>query len=96
VSWLEVRATLPPDSDTSPFIEIFRDHGIESTQEINGSLVGCLADVEGSAARIEVLKCALQSTGVGNVEVEAVLPSTADRTTDRGAAILGAVRGSGG
>jgi ribosomal protein L11 methyltransferase len=69
VSWLEVRATLPPDSDTSPFIEIFRDHGIESTQEINGSLVGCLADVEGSAARIEVLKCALQSTGVGNVEV---------------------------
>jgi ribosomal protein L11 methyltransferase len=63
VSWIEVRASLPPAEDQSPFIEIFRGFGIENTLEDGTELVGCIVDVQGTAAQLEGLEAALRFAG---------------------------------
>jgi ribosomal protein L11 methyltransferase len=67
MSWIEVRATLPPSLDSSVFIDTFREFGIENTQEDGATLVGCLVDVEGSAAQVEKLAQALTESGAVDV-----------------------------
>lgn len=64
MSWIEVRATVPPADDLSPFVDIFREHGIENTQEELGPvLVGCFVDVEGVSERVAALSGALVAAG---------------------------------
>lgn len=64
MSWIEVKATVPPLDDLSPFVEIFRAHGIENTQEEMGPVIsGCLVEIEGVAARIEALTQGLRDAG---------------------------------
>jgi ribosomal protein L11 methyltransferase len=63
VSWIEVRARFPHGEELSPYIEIFRDHGIENTLEEDEDLIGCIVDVEGSSARVDELSDALRSAG---------------------------------
>ena len=56
MSWIEVRATVPPLEDLSPFVEVFREHGVENTLEEPGPILsGCLVEVEGTPARVEEL-----------------------------------------
>ncbi|MGV3614991.1 MAG: 50S ribosomal protein L11 methyltransferase [Fimbriimonas sp.] len=73
MSWLEVRATLPPVADTSPFVEIYREHGIENTLEEGDMLVGAIVEVNGSAERVEELATALREAGATDVQTQ-VLP----------------------
>jgi len=69
VSWIEVRATVPASEDLSAFVEIFREGGIENTQEEPGPvLVGCLVDIEGVEERVALISKALQDAGALKVE----------------------------
>jgi len=68
MSWIEVRATVPEGGDLSPFIEIFRTHGIENTQEDGPNLIGCIVAVEGSDSRVEDLRNELLGAGAASVE----------------------------
>lgn len=64
MSWIEVKARVPYADDLSPWVEIYRDFGVENTMEEEGPLlVGCMVDVEGSPARVEELVSALRDAG---------------------------------
>ncbi|HWD39642.1 MAG TPA: 50S ribosomal protein L11 methyltransferase [Fimbriimonas sp.] len=68
MSWIKVEAFFPePPLDWSPYIEIFREHGIENTIEEDSSLSGCLVEVKGSAEVIGQLKADLLAAGAGEV-----------------------------
>lgn len=73
MSWIEVRAEFADEQDLSPFIEIYRDYGIENTLESGQSLTGAIADVAGTAERVADLKTALLEAGALNV-VDQPLP----------------------
>jgi len=76
VSWIEVRSTFSPlPPDTSIFIEIYREFGIENTIEQNDQIAGCFVDVKSTDASIHGLVSALKSAGVPIVEVSE-LPET--------------------
>lgn len=69
MSWIEVRAKVPASDDLSAFVEIFRDQGIENTQEEPGPvLVGCFVDIDGVSDRIADLMTALYDAGAIEVE----------------------------
>ena len=64
MSWLEVKAEFAElPADTSPIVELFRDHGIENTQEIGTSISGCLTNVEGAGDQAQRLSDALREIG---------------------------------
>ncbi|WP_227625020.1 50S ribosomal protein L11 methyltransferase [Fimbriimonas ginsengisoli] len=63
-----MRAQLPVCDDISHLIEIFRDFGIENTQEEGSDLVGCLVEVEGSTERAQALSQALLAAGAIDVK----------------------------
>ena len=65
MSWIEVEATFPQTpEDLSPAIERYRANGIENTlQSSDNRLVGCIVDVEGSAAVVETLRGELEAMG---------------------------------
>jgi ribosomal protein L11 methyltransferase len=64
MSWIEVRATFDPTSgDLSPYIDIYRQHGIENTHEEDGALIGCLPRTPASAGVIEALETDLRRSG---------------------------------
>jgi ribosomal protein L11 methyltransferase len=67
MSWIEIRAELPPLDDTSHFVEIYRDFGIENTMEEGHALVGCLPNVDGADERVSELAEALRSAGAREV-----------------------------
>ncbi len=67
MSWIEVRAECPASGDLSPFIEIFREHGIENTLEVGNSLTGALPNVEAAWKQLEELKAALEGAGARSV-----------------------------
>jgi ribosomal protein L11 methyltransferase len=76
MSWIEVRAQFPTSThDLSPFVEIYREHGIENTLEESAALVGCLPEVEGASQRVEDLSAALRTAGAIQVHTQ-VLPET--------------------
>jgi ribosomal protein L11 methyltransferase len=69
MSWIEVRAQFDPSVvDLSPFVEIFRDHGIENTLEDGAGLIGCVVAVEGSDSAVRELTAALQEAGAIDVQ----------------------------
>ncbi len=70
MSWIEVRATFPSSGDRSPYIEAFRDHGIENTLEEGDDLVGAIVAVEGTPARLAELEAALRSAGATDVKTQ--------------------------
>jgi ribosomal protein L11 methyltransferase len=64
MSWLEVKADFTElPADTSPIIELFREHGIENTQESGSSISGCLTNVEGAGDQAQRLSDALREIG---------------------------------
>ncbi|HSI74213.1 MAG TPA: 50S ribosomal protein L11 methyltransferase [Fimbriimonas sp.] len=75
MSWIEVRAELPETSDLSPFVEIFREHGIENTLEEGNSLTGAIANVEAAERQIAFLREALVEAGALSVSTQD-LPET--------------------
>jgi ribosomal protein L11 methyltransferase len=75
VSWIEVRAELPATGDLSPFVEIFREHGIENTLEQGNSLTGAIANVEAAERQIELLRDALARAGALSITTQD-LPET--------------------
>lgn len=75
MSWLEVRMTLPPEIDSSVFVDLYGAHGIESTLEEKGELIGAIANVAGADERVGELTAALISTGATEVQTQ-VLPET--------------------
>ena len=76
MSWIEVEATFPQaPEDLSPAIERYRANGIENTlQSSDERLIGCIVDVEGSAAVVETLRKELEAMGA-TVAVQS-LPET--------------------
>ena len=71
MSWIQVKANFADDcADLSPFVDIFREFGIENTLEEGASLTGCLVSVEGAAQRSSDLADALRSAGACSVSVE--------------------------
>lgn len=71
MSWLEVKATFDPAIvDLSPYVEIFRDHGIENTLEDPHGLTGCLVAVDGSEDVLVNLTQALTDAGALSVTVD--------------------------
>jgi ribosomal protein L11 methyltransferase len=70
MSWIEVRAKFPPTGDLSPYVEVFRDHGIENTLEEGESLVGAIVDVQGSTERLNELAQALRAAGALEVQTQ--------------------------
>jgi ribosomal protein L11 methyltransferase len=72
MSWIEVRARIPGDyRDRSPFVDAFREHGVENTLETGAEVVGCLPDVEGAAFRAQRLAEALWDRGAEDVAMRA-------------------------
>lgn len=68
MSWIEIRARYSPlPEDTSPIVDVFRDHGIENTQEEGDAVIGCIADVEGAEAIVNELALALREGGASEV-----------------------------
>jgi ribosomal protein L11 methyltransferase len=64
MSWLEVKADFAElPADTSPIIELFREYGIENTQESGTSISGCLTNVEGAGDQAQRLSDALREIG---------------------------------
>ncbi|HEY0868528.1 MAG TPA: 50S ribosomal protein L11 methyltransferase, partial [Fimbriimonas sp.] len=71
MSWIEVQARFDPSiADLSPFVEIYREHGIENTLESRHSLTGCLVDVDGSQEAVARLSAALRSAGATEVSAQ--------------------------
>ncbi|MEZ0324377.1 MAG: 50S ribosomal protein L11 methyltransferase [Fimbriimonas sp.] len=67
MSWIEVRAEFPASGDLSPFIEIFREYGIENTLEEGNTLTGALPNVEAALKQFEALKVSLEAAGAKSV-----------------------------
>jgi ribosomal protein L11 methyltransferase len=67
MSWIEVRAEFPASVDLSPFIEIFREHGIENTLEVGSSLTGALPNVDAAKKQLVTLTEALEQAGAKSV-----------------------------
>lgn len=63
MSWIEVRAKLPQNDDTSPFVEIYRRHGIENTLEDFEFLVGAMVEVDETEDLVAELKEELLAAG---------------------------------
>lgn len=63
MSWIQVFAEFPECEDLSPYIEIFRDFGIENTLENDCSLTGALPEVPGVETRVAELTAALETAG---------------------------------
>lgn len=72
MSWIEVRATFEPALDLSPYIEIYRCHGIENTLEEGSTLVGCLVNVAGVEEKTASLEQALWDAGATEVQSHAL------------------------
>lgn len=70
MSWIELRATFPPSGDLSPFVEIYRDHGIENTLEEGDTLSGAMVDVAGTPERLAELETALRKAGATDVKIQ--------------------------
>lgn len=70
MSWIELRATFPPSADLSPFVEIYRDHGIENTLEETDTLSGAMVEVAGTTERLEELEKALREAGATDVTIQ--------------------------
>ncbi|MER3495378.1 MAG: hypothetical protein C4320_00210, partial [Armatimonadota bacterium] len=69
MSWTLIRGTWPKlPADTSPLLEIFRNHGVENTAEEGESVSGCIADAPASEEQIQRLSTALRAVGA-EVEV---------------------------
>jgi ribosomal protein L11 methyltransferase len=70
MSWILVRSEFErPPLDLSPFIDIFREFGIENTLEEASSLQGCLVQLQEGANRAEQLQRALLDAGADAVSV---------------------------
>ncbi|RYG37805.1 50S ribosomal protein L11 methyltransferase [bacterium] len=70
MSWIEVRARFAPlPVDTSPIVEIFRDHGIENTGEAADEIAGCLTEVAGAEDLAQALRLALLEAGAVEASV---------------------------
>src|SRR5579862_7410702 len=68
--WLQIAAIFrqaPPDF--SPFVETYREYGIENTSETDCSLTGCLPNVPSSRQVATELRDKLLAAGAGQVEV---------------------------
>jgi len=63
MSWLEVRSEFQGQPDLSPYIEIYRVHGIENTLETSTSLCGCYPVTQGAHERASELAGALRAAG---------------------------------
>ena len=70
MSWIQVHAEFPSGGDLSPFIEIFRDYGIENTLEEETTLTGAIANVEGAQQRVSDLTEALTRAGALRVQTQ--------------------------
>ncbi len=69
MSWTLVRARFPElPPDTSPLIELFRDHGIENTAEEGTTITGCIVDGDATADAIAALTIDLNRAGAESVE----------------------------
>jgi ribosomal protein L11 methyltransferase len=73
MSWIQVRARLPQTQDTAPYVEVFRDFGIENTLEEGDAMVGAIVVVEGTDNRVAELSDALRAAGALQVTSEPVV-----------------------
>src|ERR1700722_3760881 len=71
MSWLEVKAYVEttPD-DWSPFVELFREFGVENTLEEELTLTGSVPDVPAAAERLDALAARLRQAGVARIAIE--------------------------
>jgi len=72
VSWIEVRANFSkPPEDWSPLIDLFLQHGVENTLQVDfpPSLVACVVDVPGAAEEVNALRIELSVAGAHEVLV---------------------------
>lgn len=74
-NWIEVKAVFAePPADWSLFTEVFDEHGIEETLQVDDppSLSGYMAEVEGAHERVDKLASALTDHGVTSVETKVI------------------------
>jgi ribosomal protein L11 methyltransferase len=70
MSWILIRADFDPcPLDLSPFVEIFREFGVENTLEDANGLQGCLVALPGTEHLPQELRAALLNGGAAAVSV---------------------------
>lgn len=70
MSWILVRADFDPcPPDLSPFVDVFRDFGVENTLEDETGLQGCVVELPGTENVQEELRKALLKAGAATVSI---------------------------